>query len=633
MKRKKTKDPKMRGRLQASFFIIALAFFILIIQLFRIMIMQKDFLSAKAESQSINQKKIAPKRGSILDRNGRDLVVSADVYKVSLDLLTLDKYAETIAIKKDSENNKNKSTFFSKLSSKFKKQEANESKVDEAKKNDAKKDIANKIGNALGIDPTKVLESFDKKDGNGNLIRGLSLARKVEKQKIDKLREVKSSEKYNFMIIENDTERYYANGKFLAHVLGNVNMDGEGVFGVEKYYDKDLTGIPGVRIAELDRNSYELPYEDPVYTEPINGKNVMLTIDENIQFIAEQVAQTALETNKAKGVTIVVSNPKNGEILAMVNKPDFDPNDPRKGITDNETLQQLWRNKAVSDVFEPGSTFKIATTAAALEEGLTNANDDFYCNGYTVVNGVKIRCWKGEGHGAEKLVDILKNSCNPGFMELGKRLGQAKMNEYIYKFGFGKPTGIDLPAEAAGIIKDADKMSPIDLATISFGQSDAATSIQLLAALNAVMNNGVYTTPHIMKEIYTTDKNGNKEVDKKYEEKNSRQVISKKTANDMAAYLEQVVSKGSGHDAYIENYGIAGKTGTAEKITAGGKGYAEGKYVSSFIGAAPYDDPKISLFIAIDEPKGEYFGGLVASPVAKELFQQIFNQLAIRSVQ
>lgn len=633
MKRKKTKDPKMRGRLQASFFIIALAFFILIIQLFRIMIMQKDFLSAKAESQSINQKKIAPKRGSILDRNGRDLVVSADVYKVSLDLLTLDKYAETIAIKKDSENNKNKSTFFSKLSSKFKKQEANESKVDEAKKNDAKKDIANKIGNALGIDPAKVLESCDKKDGNGNLIRGLSLARKVEKQKIDKLREVKSSEKYNFMIIENDTERYYANGKFLAHVLGNVNMDGEGVFGVEKYYDKDLTGIPGVRIAELDRNSYELPYEDPVYTEPINGKNVMLTIDENIQFIAEQVAQTALETNKAKGVTIVVSNPKNGEILAMVNKPDFDPNDPRKGITDNEALQQLWRNKAVSDVFEPGSTFKIVTTAAALEEGLTNANDDFYCNGYTVVNGVKIRCWKGEGHGAEKLVDILKNSCNPGFMELGKRLGQAKMNEYIYKFGFGKLTGIDLPAEAAGIIKDADKMSPIDLATISFGQSDAATSIQLLAALNAVMNNGVYTTPHIMKEIYTTDKNGNKEVDKKYEEKNSRQVISKKTANDMAGYLEQVVSKGSGHDAYIENYGIAGKTGTAEKITAGGKGYAEGKYVSSFIGAAPYDDPKISLFIAIDEPKGEYFGGLVASPVAKELFQQIFNQLAIRSVQ
>lgn len=612
MKNSRKPNPQKRQmqakKLRISLLLIVFVFIALGVQLFRIMIIQGKDLGSKSENQFLNQKKVMPKRGSILDRNGRELAVSADVYKVSLDLEALDNYSEAVEQSKSNTSNRSK--------------------------NSIKIDIANKIASALEIESKKVEEVLDDTDGNGNLLRGVSIARKVDKYKIDKLKEIRKQEKYNFMIIENDTVRYYPNNNFLAHTIGSVDIDGKGLLGLELYYDDELTGIPGMRIAEVDRNSLELPYDDPVYTEPVNGKNITLTIDENIQYIAEQVAQKTLEENKAKGVTIVVTNPKSGEILAMVNKPDFNPNDPRKGISKSDELLKLWRNNAVNDVFEPGSTFKIVTTAAALEEKLTFLDDAFYCKGYSVVNGVTIGCWEKGGHGAENLLGILKNSCNPGFIELGKRLGQEKINKYIYDFGFGKPTGIDFPGEAAGIVKPTDKMSLVDLATISFGQSDAATAVQLIAAFNSVLNNGVYTTPHLMKEIFTQDKSGTKKVDKTFVEKNSRQVISKKTANELAGYLEKVVSEGSGKKAYIEGYGIAGKTGTAEKASTSGKGYADRKYVASFIGGAPYDDPKVSLFISIDEPTaGEYFGGLIAGPPARDLFEQIFNQLAIRGIQ
>lgn len=589
---KKNKKRSFNKRLKISLVLLTTVFLLLIGQLTRIMVIQSQFLSTKAESQSTSQQKVMPKRGVVYDRNGRELAVSADVYRVSLDIKALDDYCE--------------------------------------KYNKSKTDIASKISEILQIEPKTMNEIVERKDSKGDYLRGISIARKVEKPKIDKLKELRTKEKYNFMIIDNDPLRYYPNNNFLAHVLGTVNIDGEGLFGVEKYYDKELAGIPGIRISEVDRNSIDLPYDEAVYTEPVNGKNLILTIDENIQYIAEKVAQKALEDNKAKGVSIVVTNPKNGEILAMVNKPDFNPNDPRKGITNNDELQQLWRNKAVNDIYEPGSTFKIITTVAALSEQLTHENDQFYCKGYTIVNGVRINCWKPEGHGAENLVDILKNSCNPGFIELSKRLGAEKLNKYIYDFGFGKPVGIDLPGEAAGIIKPADKVSPLDLATIAFGQSDAATVVQLLAAFNAVMNNGIYTTPHIMKEISSVDKEGNAQGVSKYEEKNSRQVIDKSIANQVAAYLEKVVATSYKDTAYIKDFGIAGKTGTAEKANSGGKGYSAGKFISSFVGAAPYNDPQISLIVAIDEPQGEHFGGVIATPVAKELFQQIFNKMAIK---
>ncbi|MBB6632353.1 stage V sporulation protein D [Clostridium algidicarnis] len=589
MKNKKIKIKPIR--VKSTFIIFSLVFLLLSIQLFRRMVLQGEFLGNKAEQQFLNEAKISPKRGSILDRNGRELAVSGDVYKVNLDLLAMQEYC--------------------------------------VRYNETKEQVSEEISGALGMDNDKVLSMLDKTDNNGRLLRGMTLERKIEKDKIDKLKEVRKTKKYNFMIIENDSTRLYPNNNFLAHALGIVDLEGEGVFGLEKYYDKELMGVAGIRIAELDKNASELPYEDVVYTEAINGKDVILSVDESIQYIAQTVADKALKDTKAKGVTIIVTHPKNGEVLAMVNKPDFNLNDPRMGIVDNEKLQQLWRNKAVNDVFEPGSTFKITTISAALEEKVTFLNDDFYCKGFTVVNGTKVNCWKPEGHGSEKLIDILENSCNPGFMELGRRLGQERLNKYIYDFGFGKPSGIDLTGEAAGIIKPTDQMTALDLATISFGQTDAASPIQILAALNTIMNDGVYSTPHLMKEVVGVDKNGGTSVSKPYEEKNQRQVISKDTANTVAKMLEETVSKGSGKQAYVEGLGIAGKTGTAQKANIGGKGYVEGKFISSFIGAAPYDNPKVSVFVSIDEPEGEHFGGIIASPVAKELFQQIFNQMGI----
>ncbi|GIM30062.1 stage V sporulation protein D [Clostridium polyendosporum] len=592
MKRKK--GVHKNKRLGIVIAILTSVFIILFAQLFRIMIINRSFLVSQGEEQSTKELMVMPKRGSILDRNGNELAVSADVYKVRLDLQNLDEY-----------------------SIKYKK---------------SKDIIADEISNALNLDVDNVRKSMEKKNAVGGYLRDLELARKIKKEVIDKVKQLRSDKQYYFMVIENDTNRYYPNNNFLAHALGAVDSDGSGLLGLEKYYDKDLTGVPGIKISEVDRISQELPYDDPISTQPINGKNITLTIDASIQFIAEKAAEKAMEDTKAKGVSIIVTDPKSGEILSMVNKPDFNPNDPRKGVKTSDELHQLWRNWAVNDAVEPGSTFKIVTTAAALEEELTYKDDQFYDKGYIIIDGVAINCWKPGGHGQENLVDILKNSCNPGFIELGKRLGKEKLNEYINKFGFGNPVGIDLPGETSGIIKPTNKMSNVDLATISFGQADAASMVQLIAALNTVMNNGVYTTPHLMKSMSSVGQDGNSNVVQTYQDKNVRQVISEKTANELAGYLEQVVSTGSAKAAYIEGYGIAGKTGTAEKANIGGKGYSEGKYVASFVGAAPYDDPKVSLLIAIDEPKGQYFGGDIAAPVAKDLFEQIFKEMSFKPV-
>ncbi|GFP77894.1 penicillin-binding transpeptidase domain-containing protein [Clostridium fungisolvens] len=594
------KQRKFINSTKRSFVVIGIITFLFAALFFRLgflMIVRKNFLVAKAESQSSYQQTIMPKRGSILDTNGQQLAVSGDVYKLSLDLLEVHNYADT------------------------------KSRKTGDKPQEIVKDIADKFADILGKDKKEVEEFMEKTNDQGVYPRGLPLARKIEKSQIDKIKELRDKNSYNFVIIENDTNRYYPNNNFLAQVLGGVDLDGKGLFGLEQYYNKDLTGVPGVSISQVDRKSRDLPYSNQIYTQPVNGKDLTTSIDSRIQYICEKIAEKTMESTKAKGVNILVTDPKTGEILAMVNKPDFNPNDPKKGITDNNALFELWRNKAVNDVYEPGSTFKLVTMSAALEENLTYRDDQFYDKGYVIVDGVRINCWKDGGHGAENLVDLLKNSCNPGFIELGKRLGKEKMNSYIEKFGFGKQTGIDFPGEAAGIVKSTSTMSNVDLATISFGQTDAASMVQLIGAINAVFNNGVYTTPHFMKNLSQVDADGNRKVVATYEEKNSRQVISQKTANTVAGFLEETVSKGSGKLAYIEGYGVAGKTGTAQKANIGGKGYGK-DVVASFIGGAPYNNPKISLLVTIDSPEGiEHMGGEIAAPVAHDLFDQIFRAI------
>jgi len=556
------------------------------------MIVKGSDYKERAVLQWTSDVRIAAKRGRILDRNGNELAVSANVFRVDLDL-----------------NSLRETTKKSKLTM---------------------KDIAPGLATILGMESKDVLAILTKTGSKGKAIGAAILKRRVEKDVTDKVNDF--SKKYNLrgIVITGDTKRYYPNNNFLANVLGHTNSDGNGLTGVELYYNKYLTGIPGMKISETDRKSEELPYTISDYTKPVEGKDVVLTIDEMIQYFCEKAAAQAMIDNKAAAVSIIAMNPKNGEILGMVNKPDYNPNDPWDLTKTFDENQKAWRNRAVSDTFEPGSIFKVVTATAAMEEKLVTDKDVFVCNGSTVVGGRTIKCWKTTGHGTESFVDILKNSCNVGFMELGRRLGPEKLNKYIALFGFGKKTGIDLPGEALGIIRKTKDMTAVDVATTSFGQSNTLSCIQYLTAFNAIANGGKLITPHVMKEIVGYDDLNNKQVLQTFSNYNERTIEDAATAKQLRSYLEQVIESGGGKKAFIAGYHIAGKTGTAQKVINGV--YAPQKYVSSFAGMAPANDPQISILINIDEPDpSNYYGGQIATVVAKQLFNDIFNYLSIKS--
>ena len=327
-------------------------------------------------------------------------------------------------------------------------------------------------------------------------------------------------------------------------------------------------------------------------------------------------------------------NPQNGEILAMVNEPDFDPNNPFSGFedfvgeSDSEKLQKMWRNSLVNDTFEPGSIFKVITMSTAIEEGLVNESDEFTCGGSLQVGPHTIKCWKRGGHGTQILPEILQNSCNVGFMKLGEKIGSEKLVEYIKKFGFGQVSGVDLPGEARGIVKSADNMNDADLATISFGQTNTVNAVQYMTAFNAIVNGGTLIQPHVMKSISHTDSEGNTIIDEEFEPKTVENVISESTAATLRDYLERTVNQGGSNKAYIAGYHIGAKTGTAQKVNALTGGYESGKYISSMAGFASVDNPQITIFATIDEPSnGAYYAGVVTAPLGKELFQDIFNYM------
>lgn len=588
MKEKFTDKFLTKKRALVTMFIFYLLMFAIVVNLFRVMVIKGEEYYGMAEDQWTSSVKIQAKRGSILDRNLKELAVSANVYRVDLDLKTIREYLE-----------KNSLTY---------------------------EDIAPKIADALEMNVEKVLKVLNTKDSKGRPAGSAYLIRRVEKQKVDKVKELKISG----IIISPDTKRYYPNNAYLAHVLGSTDIDGKGLTGIELMYDSELTGEDGVRIVELDAKSRDLPYSISEYIDPTDGKNVVLTIDEKIQFFAEKAASQALIDNKAKAVSVIVMNPENGEILAMVNKPDFNPNTVRDEVATYDELQKLWRNRAVNDIYEPGSIFKIITSMAAIEEGLVGDNDIFQCTGHKEVGGRVIHCWKRTGHGAQSFAEILQNSCNVGFMELGERIGAETLNKYIEKFGFGQKTGVDLSGEAKGIIKKTENISIVDLATISFGQTNTTTPIQFLAAVNAVANDGVWIKPHLLKEVSHYDNEFNYVVDKKFDDYSERRVVNEKNSAIMRELLEKVISEGSGGRAFIEGYEIAGKTGTAQKVDTETGTYGAGKYISSFVGFAPARDPKVSIFISIDEPSaGEYYAGVITTPVARQLFSDLFNYLSI----
>jgi len=582
----------VKRRMLVVFFILFLLFFLLVSRLSYVMIVKGKDYKEKAILQWTSDVRIAPKRGRILDRNEKELAISANVFRVDLDLNSLRETTK--------------------------------------KNNLAMADIAPPLAEILGMESNDVLSILTKTNSKGKPIGAAILKRRIDKEKADKISDFSKERNLRGIVITGDTKRYYPNNNFLANVLGHTNSDGNGLTGVELYYDKYLSGIPGIKISETDRKSEELPYTISDYTKPIDGKDVVLTIDEMIQYFCEKAAQQAMIDNKAAAVTIIAMNPKNGEILGMVNKPDYNPNDPWDLSKSFDENQKAWRNRAVSDTFEPGSIFKVVTATAAMEEKLVKEDDTFNCNGSTVVLGKTVKCWKTTGHGTQNFVDILKNSCNVGFMELGRRLGPQKLNEYIYKFGLGKKTGIDLNGEASGIIRKTENITALDLATTSFGQNNTLSCVQYLTAFNAIANGGKLITPHVMKEIVDYDDLNNKQVLQAYSNYNERKIIDEGVSKQLRSYLEQVVESGGGKKAYIAGYHIGGKTGTAQKVINGI--YAPQKYVSSFAGMAPADNPQISILINIDEPDpSNYYGGQIATVVGKQVFNDIFNYLSFKS--
>ncbi|WP_315067042.1 stage V sporulation protein D [uncultured Clostridium sp.] len=614
MKKKNYKDrAKMRQRMSIAAFTLTLVFAILILRLSYIMIVKRADYAARAEEQWTSEVKIDAIRGRILDRNGKELAVSANVYRVDFDLNSIRAYLKRPL-----------NSIQSKELEHMKSVGIPTPSGDNGLTTD---DVAPVIANALNMDVTEIKKDLETKLPSGANAGSAKVVRRIEKEAADKVKALN----INGVLVSPDTKRYYPNNNFLSHVLGSTNSDGKGLTGVELEYDSYLSGTPGMKIAELDKNNRDLPYTISQFTSPINGKDVELTIDENIQSFAEKIAEQAYEDNKAKAVSILVMDPKTGEILAMVNKPDFNPNNPYEGAdkfegaNDSDKLQKMWRNRLVNDTFEPGSIFKVFTAITGLEENVVNKDTQFVDNGSISVGGINPKCWKAGGHGVQNFPEIIKNSCNVGFVELGQMIGKEKLSASISKFGFGKVSGIDLPGEAQGIVKPLNKISDADLATIAFGQTNTVNSVQYMAGFNAIANGGTLIQPHVMKEVSHNDENNVNIVDETFKPKTTTVASSEKTA-ELRSYLEGVVTGGSGAGTFIDGYHIAGKTGTAQKVINGR--YQEGKYISSFVGMAPYNDPKVTVMITIDEPSnGQYYAAQVAVPCAKPLFTDIFSYL------
>jgi len=551
-------------------------------------------LKAAAMDQWTSEVKIDAKRGRILDRNGVELAVSANVYRIDLDMNAIRQNLSGGKILTITEMNL---------------------KLDE---------LSKVLAGTLELDVNDVSKKLKQRLKNGLPQGAVILVRRIEKPFADKAEALKM----NGVMISPDTKRYYPNDNFLSHVLGFTRIDGQGLYGAEYIYNKELEGTPGRRTAEINKYSSEINSNTiSTYSKPIRGKDLTLTIDSTIQHFAEKSAEQALTDNKAKAVSILIADPNTGEILAMVNKPDYNPNNPmEKGKTSDE-LNAMWRNRAVNDTFEPGSVFKVVTATAAMQEGVVKEDDAFNCTGSLKVKSEIIHCWKRTGHGAENFIDILKNSCNVGFMTLGQRLGRENLNKYIQLFGFGKRTGIDLNGEALGIVKKTKDITDVDVATLSFGQVDTVSCIQYLTALNSIANGGKSIIPHIMKEISHIDANDKKIIDETYNNFGEKQILDAETMVTLRGYLEKVISEGGGSKAFVDGYHIAGKTGTAQKPVNGV--YAAGKYVATFGGMAPANKPKVTVVISIDEPDpSNYYAGQIAAPVAKEVFGNVFNYMS-----
>lgn len=550
-------------------------------------------LSQAALEQQTRDKTINSKRGAILDRNGNVLAAS-----IAVETLTA-------------------------------------SPVDVKKNDDSIEEISQDIAKIIGEEYTSV---YDKLNRNTSYV---VIKRKMDKEVGDKVRSYLQDNDVSGFALISDTKRYYPYDNLASHVIGFAGTDNQGLAGIELEYDSYLKGASGRLITASDASGSAMPFDYEKLIDPEDGLNIVLTIDENIQRIAEKYIEQAVEENQlANGACCIVMEVKTGEILAMTTKPDFNLNDPfvltnEKVLEEineipegeertkkySEELNKLWRNKAVVDAYEPGSTFKIFTSAMAIEENVITNNELFYCNGYKSVANYNINCWKHGGHGPQTFKRAVQNSCNPAFIEIGARVGTSKFYEYMSGLGFREKTGIDLPGEDIGLMHERSNFNEVELATYSFGQGFTVTPIQMITAVNAIANDGMMIKPHIVKRFIDSDGN----VVKEFGKEEIRQIVSASTSKQLREVLESVVSEGSGSGAYIRGYRVGGKTGTSEKIPRGND-----KYVASFIGIAPSDDPEIICLVLLDEPTtGVYFGGIIATPVARSIMEETLTYLGI----
>lgn len=571
----------MKKKLLFILFCIEAFILVLIVRIAYIQIAKADEYQEMAYEQQTRDRLITPQRGTIFDRNGVGIAVTENVNAVSVIPAQIKDKEET----------------------------------------------ASYLSQMLELEYDDVFEKINQK---------VALVRIKTKVDSETALEIRKKD-ISGIVVDEDIKRVYPYNNIAAQVIGFVGKDNQGIIGLEAKYDEYLQGKEGKILTLTDSKGLEVDSTQE-RIPPTDGYNLVTSIDIIIQQYAEQTIKKAVEAKSAKKGVIIVLNPQNGEIYAMANYPNFDLNNPfeindesLKAVWDtlsaeeqNEELNKMWRNTAINDTYEPGSTFKTVTASASLEEGLVTPESTFFCNGYHMVGDRMIKCWRyPRNHGAQTFVQGVQNSCNPVFMILGEKLGAEKFYEYLDKFGFNEKTGIDLSGEAVGIMHKIENVGPVELATMSFGQSFQITPLQLLRAVSSMVNGGYLITPHIGCEIVDNEGNTIKEFDYNENEK----ILSDKTSEKMKEILESVVSEGSGNKAYIAGYRIGGKTATSEKLPRG-----SGKYIASFLSFSPAENPQVMSIVIIDEPQGTYYGGTVAGPVMKELLMNILPYMGIEPI-
>ncbi len=602
--RNNTPGKKMSVRIKIIMLIsVVMAFCIPLVSIFNIMILNSDFYQEKAAQQQLYDTEITAQRGDIYDRNMTLLATSATVWTVYV-----------------TPND------FSKIK-------------DEARRNAVKEEIAVNLADILSLEKDSVLEKLNKD------LSYVMIKRQVEQPEAEKINAYIAASDYgvgNYIGLDESTKRYYPNNNMASVVLGFVGTDNQGLSGIEAYYDSDLTGVPGRVVAAKTANGVGMPFSYQTVVEAKQGNTYVLTLDMYMQHVCEKYLEKAIVDNvvEERG-GILAMNVKTGEILACAVKGDFNPNDPftlseedqaianqYTGEEYNKKVAELrnrqWRNKMISDTYEPGSVFKLVTAAAALEENCVNISSTFTCRGYIIVAGRKYHCNYTSGHGVINLLQATEHSCNPSFITMGQLLGTEKFSKYFEAFGLTQKTGIDLPGESSSVYHLEQNMGPTELSSTSFGQTFNTTPIQILTACSATINGGYLVQPHIVKEV--RDSEGN--VIKTTDTTTKRQVISEETSATLRTLAEAVVTDGGGRNAYVAGYRIGGKTGTSQKVSEMLETGETGLYVASFIGFAPMDDPEIAILLILDEPKGhDYYGGTICTTVVGEIMSEILPYL------